>query len=227
MNAHEISPNIEESWKRVLWEEFQKPYFKELRFFLYTEKSAGKKIFPQGALIFNAFNTTPFSEVKVVILGQDPYHDDGQAHGLSFSVREGVKLPPSLKNIYKELVEDVGIKMPASGDLTPWAKQGVLMLNSILTVEAHQAASHRGKGWETFTDRVIYTISEQREGVVFILWGRYAQGKSVLIDRNKHLVLESAHPSPFSATKFFGCKHFSKTNQYLIQKGKMPINWSL
>ena len=227
MNAKEITPNIEDSWKSVLWDEFQKPYFRDLRDFLYSEKTEGKTIFPQGSLIFNAFNTTPFDEVKVVILGQDPYHGEGQAHGLSFSVREGVLPPPSLKNIYKELNSDLNIPIPITGDLTKWAEQGVLLLNSILTVEAHQPASHRNKGWETFTDKVIETISEQRAGVVFILWGRYAQGKSVFIDKTKHLVLESAHPSPFSATKFLGCKHFSKTNQYLIQQGKEPIHWNL
>lgn len=227
MNPTEINPQIEASWKEVLWEEFQQPYFRDLKSFLRNEKLSGKQIFPPAPLIFNAFNTTPFDNVKVVILGQDPYHGDGQAHGLSFSVPDGIKPPPSLVNIFKELNSDLGISIPMSGNLTKWAEQGVLLLNAMLTVEAHQAASHQKKGWEQFTDAVIQKISEKKSGVVFILWGRYAQEKSVLIDTRKHHVLISAHPSPFSATKFLGCRHFSKTNQLLQQQGQSPIDWQL
>ncbi len=227
MNNSVIDPKIESSWKEVLWDEFQQPYFKALRSFLRNEKKAGKKIFPPSALIFNAFDTTPFQQVKVVILGQDPYHGDGQAHGLSFSVPVGIKPPPSLVNIFKELNQDLGIAIPSNGDLTQWAKQGVLLLNAMLTVEAHQPASHQKKGWEQFTDAVIKTISDRKTGVVFILWGRYAQQKEYLIDQSKHHVLKSAHPSPFSVVKFFGCKHFSKTNDLLQEQGQTPINWQL
>lgn len=227
MNSSEINPNIEASWKEVLWDEFQQPYFRLLKSFIQSEKSQGKVIFPPAPLIFNAFNTTPFEQVKVVILGQDPYHGDGQAHGLSFSVPEGIKPPPSLVNIFKELKSDIGMEIPASGNLTKWAQQGVLLLNAMLTVEAHQPASHQKKGWENFTDAVIRKISERKSGVVFILWGRYAQEKSSLIDASKHHILKSAHPSPFSATKFLGCKHFSQTNQLLIQQDQAPIDWTL
>lgn len=227
MNPTEINPRIEASWKEVLWEEFQQPYFRDLKNFLRNEKLAGKQVFPPAPLIFNAFNTTPFDKVKVVILGQDPYHGDGQAHGLSFSVPDGIKPPPSLVNIFKELNSDLGISIPVSGNLTKWAEQGVLLLNAMLTVEAHQAASHQKKGWEQFTDAVIRKISEKKTGVVFILWGRYAQEKAVLVDKRKHHVLMSAHPSPFSATKFLGCRHFSKTNQLLQQQGQSPIDWQL
>lgn len=227
MNSSEINPNIEASWKEVLWDEFQQPYFRQLKSFIQSEKNQGKVIFPPAPLIFNAFNTTPFDQVKVVILGQDPYHGDGQAHGLSFSVPEGIKPPPSLVNIFKELKSDIGMEIPASGNLTKWAQQGVLLLNAMLTVEAHQPASHQKKGWENFTDAVIRKISERKSGVVFILWGRYAQEKSSLIDAGKHHILKSAHPSPFSATKFLGCKHFSQTNRLLIQQGQAPIDWTL
>lgn len=227
MNQTEVNPKIEASWKEVLWNEFQQPYFIQLKSFLQQEKQSGKVIFPPASLIFNAFDTTPFDQVKVVILGQDPYHGVGQAHGLSFSVPEGIKPPPSLVNIFKELKSDIGMEIPASGNLTKWAQQGVLLLNAMLTVEAHQAASHQKKGWEEFTNAVIQKISEKREGVVFILWGRYAQEKAALIDASKHHILTSAHPSPFSATKFLGCKHFSKTNEILQKQGLKPIDWTL
>lgn len=227
MNQSEINPNIEGSWKEVLWEEFQQPYFRKLKDFIQSERSAGKVIYPPASLIFNAFNTTPFEQVKVVILGQDPYHGVGQAHGLSFSVPDGIKPPPSLVNIFKELCTDIGMEIPTSGNLTKWAEQGVLLLNAMLTVEAHQAASHQKKGWEEFTNAVIRKISEKKEGVVFILWGRYAQEKAALIDAGKHYILTSAHPSPFSATKFLGCKHFSKTNEILQKQGLKPIDWTL
>lgn len=222
-----VNPTIESSWKEVLWDEFQKPYFRELRDFLAKEKLAGKVIYPPGPLIFNAFNTTPFDQVRVVILGQDPYHGPGQAHGLSFSVPDGVKPPPSLVNIFKEIHQDLGLPIPATGNLTKWAQQGVLLLNAMLTVEANQPASHQKRGWEEFTHAVISTISSRKKGVIFILWGRYAQEKAALIDERKHHILMSAHPSPFSATKFFGCKHFSKVNEILTQSGEEPIDWRL
>ena len=222
-----VNPAIEDSWKSALWNEFQKPYFKELKAFLASEKAAGKIIYPPGSLIFNAFNSTPFQDVKVIILGQDPYHGPGQAHGLSFSVPRGIKPPPSLVNIFKELHADVGIPIPPHGNLEKWAQQGVLLINAMLTVEANQPASHQKKGWEEFTHAVISTLSREREGLVFILWGRFAQEKAALVDERKHFVLKSAHPSPFSATKFYGCKHFSKTNEILISQGKLPIDWSL
>lgn len=227
MNQAGIDPQIEQSWKEVLWEEFQQPYFRDLKSFLQQEKSSGKQIFPPSQLIFNAFNTTAFEQVKVVILGQDPYHGIGQAHGLSFSVPQGVKIPPSLKNIFKELHDDVGVPISESGDLTKWAEQGVLLLNAILTVEAHQPASHQKKGWEQFTDAIINKISERKSGVVFILWGRYAQQKVKLIDDTKHYILTAAHPSPFSVSKFYGCRHFSKTNTLLEKQGLPTINWQL
>lgn len=227
MEQKPINPNIEASWKAVLWDEFQKPYFRELRQFLADERAAGKRIFPPGSLIFNAFNKTPFEAVKVVILGQDPYHGEGQAHGLSFSVPDGIKPPPSLVNIFKEIHDDLGYAIPHSGNLEKWAEQGVLLLNAILTVEAHNAASHQKKGWEEFTNAVISTISREREGVVFLLWGRFAQEKASLIDHRKHYILMSAHPSPFSATRFFGCRHFSKTNELLEKQGLTPIDWQL
>lgn len=227
MVENPVNPAIEETWKNALWNEFQKPYFRELKSFLANEKAAGKTIFPPGNLIFNAFNSTPFQEVKVVILGQDPYHGPGQAHGLSFSVPTGVKPPPSLVNIFKELHADLGLPIPSHGNLEKWAQQGVLLINAMLTVEANQPASHQKKGWEEFTHAVISTLSREREGLVFILWGRFAQEKASLIDDRKHFILTSAHPSPFSATKFYGCKHFSKTNEILIKQGKTPIDWSL
>lgn len=219
---------MEESWKAVLKNEFTKPYFLEAVTFLKTEKALNKTIYPPGPLIFNAFNTTPFKEVKVVLLGQDPYHGPGQAHGLSFSVPDGVKPPPSLVNIFKELHDDTGVPMPKTGNLTKWAEQGVLLLNAFLTVRANDASSHSKTGWGAFTDSVISKISEEKKHVVFLLWGKFAQEKQVLIDETKHLVLKAAHPSPYSANNgFFGCRHFSKTNQYLVSNGIDPIDWSL
>ncbi|GHE28254.1 uracil-DNA glycosylase [Sphingobacterium griseoflavum] len=201
---------------------------RDLSLFVQQERKA-TKIFPPAHLVFNAFKLTPFDGIKVVILGQDPYHNDGQAHGLSFSVPQGVPLPPSLKNIFAELESDIpGFTAPVAGDLTAWAKQGVLLLNATLTVRAHQAASHQKRGWETFTDQIIEAISQRCDHVVFILWGSYAQKKSILIDSNRHLVLKSVHPSPLSVYRgFFGCKHFSKANSYLTSVGKAPINWLL
>lgn len=216
---------IESSWKKALQEEFKKPYFKELSEFVRTEYLSAK-VFPPPKFIFHAFELCPFDAVKVVILGQDPYHGDGQAHGLSFSVREKVRMPPSLQNIYKEMVNDIGGAMPKHGNLEHLAKQGVLLLNATLTVRAHTPTSHQGKGWEQFTDAVIKTLSEKKEHLVFLLWGNYAKEKRELIDFEKHLVLESAHPSPFSAYHgFFGNKHFSKTNTYLKRHGKTETKW--
>lgn len=219
---------IEQGWKEQLKDEFNKPYFGEIVNFLKQEKAAGKTIYPPGKLIFNAFNTTPFEDVKVVILGQDPYHNPGQAHGLCFSVAPGVPPPPSLVNIYKEIKDDLGIEIPSHGNLERWAKQGVLLLNASLTVEAHQPMSHSKIGWHHFTDDVIRIISAKKEHVVFILWGGFAKSKQELIDRSKHLVLTAAHPSPLSAYNgFFGSHHFSKTNLWLQQQGYKPIDWSL
>ncbi len=218
---------IEESWKRALQSEFDKPYFAGLVSFLHGEKAAGKLIYPPGGQIFRAFELTPVDKVKVVILGQDPYHNPEQAMGLSFSVPAGVPAPPSLKNIFKEIENDLGIRMSGSPDLTPWAEQGVLLLNAILTVQAGAAASHRGKGWETFTDAVIKYISDNCEGVVFLLWGGFARNKKDLIDTSRHFVLEAAHPSPLAGGAFFGCRHFSRTNEILINEHKTPINWQL
>lgn len=219
---------IEESWKAVLHEEFEKDYFSKIKTFIVAEKARGKITYPPGSLIFNAFNRTPFEKVKVVILGQDPYHGAGQAHGLSFSVPLGVAPPPSLKNMYKELQADVGFQIPNHGNLEHWADQGVFLLNAFLTVNASEPASHQKAGWEQFTDAVIKTLSEKREHLVFLLWGRFAQEKASLIDAEKHLILKAAHPSPFSAhSGFFGCKHFSKTNDYLSQNGTAPIDWTL
>ncbi len=216
---------IEESWKQQLQEEFEKPYFEALTHFVKNEYAQGV-VYPPGKLIFNAFNLCPFDRVKVVIIGQDPYHGPGQAHGLCFSVNDGIAFPPSLVNIFKELKNDMGIEKPASGNLTRWAEQGVLMLNATLTVRAHQAGSHQRQGWETFTDAVIRKLAEERDHLVFILWGGYAQRKGAFIDRNRHLVLASAHPSPLSAYNgFFGNKHFSRTNEYLIAHGEQPIVW--
>jgi uracil-DNA glycosylase len=218
---------LTESWKPVLAQEFNQPYFNQLIEFIKHEQAAGKTIYPLGSQIFNAFEFTPFNEVKVVILGQDPYHGAGQAHGLCFSVNKNVAVPPSLKNIYKELQTDIeGYTAPNHGDLSHWAKQGVLLLNATLTVEKDKAGSHQGKGWEQFTDEVIKQLSTQKEKLVFILWGKFAQSKATLIDTQKHLVLMAAHPSPFSAYNgFLGCKHFSKTNAYLIANNLMPISW--
>jgi uracil-DNA glycosylase len=216
---------IEGGWKAQLSEEFQKDYFIRLSEFVRNEYKT-QKIYPPGKLIFNAFNQCPFDKLKVVILGQDPYHGPGQAHGLCFSVNDGIKFPPSLRNIFKELNQDVGKPIPESGNLTEWAKQGVLLINATLTVRAHQAASHQKKGWEQFTDAVIAKISNEKENVVFLLWGNYAISKSKFIDQNKHLVLSSVHPSPLSASRgFFGNKHFSGTNEFLVSKGLDAIDW--
>ena len=223
-----MNVKIEDSWKSVLKNEFTKPYFLEAVTFLKTEKALGKIIYPPGSLIFNAFNTTPFSQVKVVLLGQDPYHGKGQAHGLSFSVPDGVKPPPSLMNIFKEMHDDIGLPFPSHGNLTKWAAQGVLLLNASLSVRENEPMSHSAIGWTLFTDSVISKISAEKKHVVFLLWGKYAQQKQELIDETKHLVLKAAHPSPFSAySGFFGCRHFSKTNEYLVQNGIDPIDWSL
>jgi uracil-DNA glycosylase len=219
---------IEDSWKEVLKQEFDKPYFQQIPLHLKTEKSQGKTIYPPGSLIFNAFNTTPVDNVKIVIIGQDPYHGPGQAHGLCFSVQNGVPPPPSLINIFKELNEDIGMAIPNHGNLTKWAKQGVFLLNASLTVRAGEPMSHSKIGWATFTDTVIKKISDTKEHVVFMLWGKFAQDKRMLIDEEKHLVLRAAHPSPLSAFNgFFGCRHFSKANQYLVSKGIDPVDWSL
>ncbi|MCS6823000.1 MAG: uracil-DNA glycosylase [Cytophagaceae bacterium] len=215
---------IEQSWKALLADEFEKDYFKSLVAFLREEKKA-YTIYPPGPLIFNAFDKCPFDKVKVVIIGQDPYHGQGQAHGLCFSVNDGIKHPPSLVNIFKEIQQDIGTPIPESGNLERWAKQGVLLLNATLTVRANCAGSHQNKGWEIFTDEVIRIVSEKKEHIVFLLWGAYAQKKGQIIDRNKHLVLTASHPSPFSASGFFGCRHFSKTNQYLRSHHITPIEW--
>ena len=218
---------IEPSWKEILKPEFTKPYFLQVAAHLKTEKASGATVYPPGQLIFNAFNTTPFTDVKVVILGQDPYHGYGQAHGLSFSVPDGIATPPSLQNIYKELHTDIGMPIPKSGNLVHRAKQGVFLLNAILTVRANEPASHAKIGWMDFTDAVIRKISGNKTGIVFLLWGKFAQEKQVLIDETKHFVLKAAHPSPFSADKgFFGCKHFSRTNEILRKQGREPINWT-
>ena len=218
---------IDGTWKKILKEEFDKPYFENIVLHLKTERSQGKVIYPPGSLIFNAFNTTPFDKVKVVILGQDPYHGPHQAHGLCFSVQNGVPPPPSLVNIFKELHDDIGVKIPANGDLTKWAKQGIFLLNASLTVRAGEPMSHSKIGWAEFTDTVIRKISELKDHVVFLLWGKFAQEKRVLIDESKHLVLKAAHPSPLSVTGFLGCRHFSKTNEYLVKKGIDPVDWAL
>ena len=219
---------IEAGWKQELQPEFDKPYFKKIVDFLKQEKAAGKVVYPPGKLIFNAFECTPLDKVKVVIIGQDPYHNPGQAHGLSFSVPDGVKPPPSLMNIYKEQLEDLGINQRVTGNLEPWAKQGVMLLNASLTVVANTPNSHGEIGWHIFTDEVIKHISSAKEHVVFMLWGRFAQNKEGLIDQSKHLVLKAAHPSPFSAYNgFFGCRHFSKANSWLQQHGEKPIDWTL
>jgi uracil-DNA glycosylase len=219
---------IEASWKDILKDEFKKPYFLQITDHLKTEKKQGKTIYPPGPLIFNAFEKTPFDLVKVVILGQDPYHGPKQAHGLSFSVQEGIQPPPSLVNIFKELHEDVGVPIPNHGNLEKWAEQGVLLLNASLTVRAQEPMSHSKIGWEKMTNTVIEKVSDLKEHVVFLLWGRFAQEKASLIDEKKHLILRSAHPSPLSAKNgFFGCRHFSKTNNYLVKHGIDPIDWAL
>ena len=224
---NEVNPVIEESWKTHLMDEFCAPYFSSLKSFLVNEKAAGKTVYPPGQKIFSAFDFTPFEQVKVVLLGQDPYHGTGQAHGLSFSVPDGVHPPPSLMNMFKELKEDLGLPIPKKGNLEKWAKQGVLLLNATLTVQANTAGSHQGKGWEQFTDAVIKKISDEKKGIVFLLWGKFAQSKEKLIDASKHFILKAAHPSPLAGGAFFGCKHFSKTNELLKQQGLEPIDWSL
>jgi uracil-DNA glycosylase len=219
---------LEESWKAILRDEFASDHFKRLAEFLREEKKAGKVIYPPGNLIFNAFNTTPFGQVKVVVIGQDPYHGPGQAHGLSFSVPDGVTVPPSLQNIFKELAESTGFRIPNHGNLTSWAKQGVLLLNATLTVRAREAGSHQRKGWEEFTDAAIRALNERKDHLVFMLWGRYAQDKGAFIDRERHLVLMAPHPSPFSVHKgFFGSRHFAKANEYLKRNGKGEVDWAL
>ena len=227
MSSTRVEPRIEESWKIALSDEFQKPYFAALKEFLVKEQ-AEQTIYPPGSQIFSAFNHTPFNKVKVVIVGQDPYHGPGQANGLCFSVSPGVKSPPSLVNIFKEIKSDLVVEVGREGDLTRWANQGVLLLNTTLTVRASSPASHQGKGWETFTDQAIRSLSEKRKGLVFLLWGRPAQLKEKLIDTSKHFVLKAAHPSPLSAYNgFFGCRHFSYTNKILLDQGLTPIDWSL
>ena len=226
--TEEKSGQLEASWQAVIGDEFNKPYMQALRAFLKQEKMAGKTIFPPSPLIFNAFNHTPFDQVRVVIIGQDPYHGPSQAHGLSFSVPQGVALPPSLKNIFKEIEADLGLKMSEQGDLTAWADQGVLLLNATLTVEMANAGSHQKRGWENFTDAAISALNQHRDGLVFVLWGSYAQKKGEMIDSHRHLVLSSPHPSPLSAHRgFFGNHQFSAINAYLLQRGETPINWQL
>lgn len=220
---------IEDSWKKVLEDEFEKDYMKNLKAFLLKEKEEGKTIYPSSKCIFTAFNHTPFDKVKAVIIGQDPYHGPNQAYGLAFSVQKGVVIPPSLKNIYKELHDDISsFRYPSHGMLNKWADQGVLLLNAVLTVRAGEAGSHQNKGWEQFTDSAIRQLSEKRSNIVFLLWGRYAQSKISLIDSNKHYILKAAHPSPLSAFNgFFGCRHFSKTNKILEENGQEPIDWQI
>ncbi len=223
-----IHIKLNESWKHVLLPEFEQPYMHSLRDFLARGKRDGREVYPPGDQIFNALNSTNFEQVKIVILGQDPYHGPGQAHGLCFSVRPGVAIPPSLLNIFKELHADLGVTRPAHGCLVSWAEQGVLLLNAVLTVEAGKAASHQGKGWERFTDGIVNALNDSREHLVFMLWGAYAQKKGALIDRQKHLVLESPHPSPLSASRgFLGNRHFSKANRYLRETGQKEINWTI
>jgi uracil-DNA glycosylase len=225
----EQTPNvqIEEGWKLALAAEFASPYFAGIKKFLVETMSAGHKVYPPGPLIFNAFNKTPFDRVKVVILGQDPYHNPGEAMGLSFSVPRGIKTPPSLVNIYKEIRSELGYDIPAHGDLSSWAEQGVLMLNAMLTVEAGKPASHQKIGWQTFTDAVIRTISDKKEGVVFMLWGNFARNKKTLIDQSRHFVLEAAHPSPLAGNAFQGCGHFARANEILSGQGLEPVNWKI
>ena len=222
-----IDPRIHDSWKERLIEEFRQPYFADLKNFLVEEKKS-YVVYPPGDKIFAAFDRTPFENVKVVILGQDPYHGNGQAHGLCFSVPQGIPSPPSLVNIFRELQGDLGLPMPSHGNLEAWADQGVLLLNATLTVRANQAGSHQNKGWENFTDAVIRKLSREKEGLVFILWGRYAQAKEYLIDTGRHHILKAAHPSPFSAhSGFFGCRHFSRTNEILQSQGMEPVDWRI
>lgn len=218
---------IEASWKKVLKEEFNKPYFDEISKTLHQCKAEEKTVYPPGKLIFNAFELTPFNKVKVIILGQDPYHGPGEAMGLCFSVPKGIRVPPSLVNVYKELDRDIGFNHPGHGDLTSWAEQGVLLINAMLTVEHKKAGSHRKIGWQEFTDAVIKNLSEKREGLVFLLWGNFAKSKRELIDETKHHVLQAAHPSPLARNAFNGCKHFSKTNEILSNSGQKEIDWAL
>ncbi len=225
--ANSTEVQLESSWKELLKDEFSKPYFAGLRAFLKQEKAAGKIVYPPGGRIFAAFNETPVDQVKVVIIGQDPYHGEGQANGLCFSVAPGVRKPPSLLNIFKELQEDIGVPIPVNGNLDAWAGQGVLLLNATLTVRANEAGSHQNKGWEPFTDAVIRAVSSHCNGVVFLLWGRFAQAKAELIDKSKHYILEAAHPSPLARTGFMGCRHFSKANELLKNQGKTPVDWRL
>lgn len=223
-----MSVKMEASWKKILQEEFEKEYFKGLIHFIKTEKEAGKVIYPPGPLFFQAFDKTPFEKIKVVILGQDPYHNPGQANGLSFSVQDGVRKPPSLLNIFKELKDDLGLEIPESGNLEGWAKEGVLLLNASLSVRQGEPGSHGRAGWVNFTDAVIKKISDERKNVVFLLWGNFAQAKEALIDQPKHFILKAPHPSPLSANRgFLGCKHFSQTNKILMQEGIQPVNWKL
>ena len=222
-----MTVKIEPSWHEALQCEFDQPYFAALAQQLHAEKAAGATIFPPGGQIFRAFELCPLDRTRVVILGQDPYHGYGQAMGLCFSVPQGVPAPPSLKNIFKEIETDLGVRMSGSPDLTPWARQGVLLLNAVLTVRAGHPASHSGIGWQTFTDAVIRTVSERRDGVVFLLWGNYARSKTPLIDASRHLILEAAHPSPLARGAFFGCRHFSRCNDYLESHGATPIDWKL
>ncbi len=224
---NKIEPIIEESWKSVLMEGFNADYFQKLKDFIIDEKK-NHIVYPPGTLIFNAFNLTPFDKVKVVIIGQDPYHGIAQAHGLCFSVPDGIKPPPSLVNIFKELKSDLGIETPKHGNLEKWAKQGVLLLNATLTVRANTAGSHQNRGWEVFTDTAISELSEKRDGLIFLLWGKYAQAKEMLIDPSRHYILKASHPSPFSSYRgFFGCRHFSRTNEILVQMKQTEIDWSI
>lgn len=225
MNPNKVQ--IEDSWKEVLRDEFSKPYFDQIKTHLIKAKTDKKIVYPPGSQIFNAFNTTSFSDVKVVIMGQDPYHGPGEAMGLSFSVPKGKRIPPSLRNIYKEIHTDIGAPIPTHGDLTKWANQGVLLLNAILTVEHKSASSHKNIGWETFTDAVITTISKKKENIIFLLWGRFAQSKSQLIDETRHHILQAPHPSPLARGGFFNCKHFSKTNDILTKLGYETIDWEI
>jgi uracil-DNA glycosylase len=218
---------MHESWLAVLGDELEQPYMHELRAFLVAEVEAGRRFFPPADRVFNALALTPFDAVRVVVLGQDPYHGQGQAMGLCFSVPPGVPPPPSLQNIFRELADDLGVPTPSSGDLTPWAERGVLLLNAVLTVSPRRAGSHAGKGWERFTDRAVAELSARREGIVFMLWGRYAQQKGDVVDRSRHHVLAAAHPSPFSASGFFGCRHFSAANELLAAGGRDPVDWTL
>ena len=216
---------IAEDWKKILQPEFEEPYFQELISFVKAEY-ASRRIFPRGSNIFRAFDKCPFDKLKVVIIGQDPYHGEGQANGLCFSVNDGVPFPPSLRNIFTEVASDTGARIPDSGNLDRWAEQGVLLLNAVLTVREHEAASHAGHGWETFTDAVVRAIADNKDGLVYMLWGRYAQNKGAIVDPSRNLILKSAHPSPLSAYNgFFGCRHFSQANDYLVAHGKTPIQW--